>query len=270
MSASLTQDLDHARLLEALTPAVLQAGQLIERLKAAGIAGRAKADRTPVTEADEAAETLLAAAIREAEPDAIIVGEEACAAGDEPDPTARFWLIDPLDGTRDFVEGRADYSVNVGLVVEGRPVLGLVLHPPSTTLWTGAEGLGAWKDAGGIRTAIRARPIATPPVIVTSRSHLDDRTRAWAAAVPNAELRPSGSSLKLCLLADGTADLYPRFGPTCEWDTGAADAILRAAGGTTLGLDQHPLAYGKPSYRNTSFLALADPTAAQGLPRFED
>jgi 3'(2'), 5'-bisphosphate nucleotidase len=272
MTTSLTDDLAHAELLEALTPAIEAAGALIEQLKADGCVDRQrdKTDRSPVTEADEAAEALLTAAIRKLDPDAVIVGEEASAAGIQPESGARFWLIDPLDGTRDFVEGGSDYSVNIGLIEQGIPTLGLVLHPPSGTLWTGAINLGAWKQAPDApRHAIRARPNAgVAPRIVTSRSHLDSRTRDWCALIPGADLHPSGSSLKFCLLAEGAADAYPRFGPTSEWDTAAADAVLRAAGGVTLGLDGLPLGYGKSGYLNGPFLALADAGAAQRLPPF--
>ncbi len=266
----LTEDLAHAELLEALAPALRDAGLLIERLKAGGLVHWDKADKSPVTEADEAAEALLEAAIRSLDSEAVIVGEEAAAAGTLPDATARYWLIDPLDGTRDFVAGGTDYSVNVGLIEDGVPTLGLVLHPPTGTLWTGAAGLGAWKEAPGTpRHAIRARPLpGTGPRIVTSRSHLDAETRAWCEACPGADTHPSGSSLKFCLLAEGGADAYPRFGPTSEWDTAAADAILRAAGGLTLGGDGIPLVYGKPGYLNGPFLAVADPGAPSKLPPF--
>jgi 3'(2'), 5'-bisphosphate nucleotidase len=198
------------------------------------------------------------------------VGEEAAAAGILPAATGRFWLIDPLDGTKDFVGGGTDYSVNVGLIEDGIPTLGLVLHPPTGLLWTGATGLGAWKEGPETpRQAIRARPYpGTAPLVVTSRSHLDERTRAWCAACAGATTQPSGSSLKFCLLAEGAADAYPRFGPTSEWDTAAADAILRAAGGLTLGRDGQPFAYGKPRYLNGPFLAVADPGAPAQLPAF--
>jgi 3'(2'), 5'-bisphosphate nucleotidase len=268
----LTDNLAHAELLEALAPAVRAAGALIEQLKATGLVHRDKADKSPVTEADEAAEALLEEAIRTLDPDAVIVGEEAVAAGILPDVAERFWLIDPLDGTRDFLGGGSDYSVNVGLIEDGSPALGLVLHPPTGTLWTGAWGLGAWKEApDSVRQAIRTRPYpGVAPRVVTSRSHLDARTQAWCAACPGADTHPSGSSLKFCLLAEGAADAYPRFGPTSEWDTAAADAILRAAGGLTLGGDGQPLGYGKAGYLNGAFLAVADPTAPAKLPRFGD
>lgn len=264
---SLADDLAHARLLERLAPALREAGALIERLKAEGTAERLKADRSLVTDADEAAERLLTAAIRALDRQAPIVGEEASAAGGNSAGGAeRFWLIDPLDGTRSYVKGGRDYSVNVGLVESGVPTLGLVLHPPSATLWTGAIGLGAWVERDGARTALRTRPLADPPVLLTSHSHLDERTRAWCAGVAGAVIEPSGSSLKFCRLAEGLADAYPRFGDTSEWDTAAADAILRAAGGITLGRDGAPLAYGKAGALNGPFLALGDPESAGRLP----
>jgi len=253
-------------LIEALAPAVREAGRLIERVRAAGVVARDKADSSPVTVADEQAEVLLAAAIRQLEPEALIVGEEASAAGHKPDPAARFWLIDPLDGTRDFVRGGPDYSVNVALIESGVPVLGLVLAPRDGTLWAGAAGSGAFRERDGRRAPIAARPLGTAPVVVTSRSHLDDATRAYAASIANAQTRPSGSSLKFCLLAEGSADVYPRFGPTSEWDTAAGDAVLRAAGGLTHHPDRRPFGYGKPEFLNGAFLALGDPSAIARLP----
>jgi len=265
---SLVDHLAHARLLERLAPALRAAGELIEQLKAEGTAERRKADRSPVTEADEAAERLLTAAIRALDPDAPIVGEEASAAGGDGAAAgaARFWLIDPLDGTRAYVAGRDDYSVNVALVEAGVPTLGLVLHPPSATLWTGSAGLGAWVERGGARVGLRTRPLADPPLLLTSHSHLDAQTKAWCAGVAGAVIEASGSSLKFCRLAEGLADAYPRFGETSEWDTAAADAILRAAGGITLAANGAPLAYGKPGGRNGPFLALGDPESAARLP----
>ena len=249
-------------LIEALIPAVRAAGDLIETIRIAGAVARDKADHSPVTEADEQAEILLAAAIRAIAPDAVIVGEEASAAGFQPEPSARFWLIDPLDGTKDFIRGGPDYSVNVALIEDGIPVLGLVLAPRDGTLWAGAAGLGAFKQLrGSARVAIRTRPLAHHPIIVTSRTHLDSETSRYAAAIPGADTRPSGSSLKFCLVAEGAADIYPRFGPTCEWDTAAGDALLRAAGGITRGKDGKPFAYAKPKFLNRAFLAVGDPDA---------
>lgn len=274
MPTSLTEDLAHARLIERLTPAMHEAGALIERHRAAGAKAREKHGKdgrgaSPVTDADEEAELLLAAAIRRFDPEAVIIGEEAVSAGIRPEAGQRFWLIDPLDGTRDYVDGGRDYSVNIGLIDGGAPALGLVLHPPTATLWTGAVGLGAWKESPGqARSPISARSLASPPSVVTSRSHPDPRTGAWIRALGQSHIQPSGSSLKFCLLAEGLADLYPRFGPTSQWDTAAADAVLRAAGGITLAPGGGPLGYGKADYLNGPFLALGEPESAGRLPAF--
>lgn len=253
----------------ALIRAMREASAFIQQVKADGIVHRDKADASPVTEADEGAERILEAAVRALDPDAVIVGEEAASAGHLPALVARFWLIDPLDGTRDFVAGRDGYTVNVGLVVHGAPVLGLVLHPPTGRLWMGAIGHGAvLEDAAGRQQPVRSRRLAAPPRLVVSHSHLDPRTQAWVDAIPGATRDSAGSSIKFCTLAEGGADAYPRYGPTMEWDTAAGDAVLRAAGGITLGTDGRPFAYGKPGYRNTPLLALGDPAAQAALPSF--
>jgi 3'(2'), 5'-bisphosphate nucleotidase len=266
---------DSATLLAAsaiarLEAAVRDAGAVIERMKAEGVSARDKADQSPVTAADEAAEAILEAAVRDIEPDAVIIGEEAAAAGHLPPPTGRFWLIDPLDGTRDFIAGREGYTVNLGLVVRGVPVFGLVLHPPSGRLWAGLAGAGATlSDGDGSRRTIATRALPDAPALVVSHSHLDEKTKAWADAVAGASRASAGSSIKFCLLAEGSADAYPRFGPTMEWDTAAADAVLRAAGGMTYAGSGVPFAYGKPGYRNGHFLAVADPSGLGRLPTFD-
>lgn len=252
-----------------LVTAMRAAARFIEAVKARGIEQRDKADSSPVTEADEGAERILEAAVRALEPDAVIVGEEACSAGHVPDRCHRFWLIDPLDGTRDFIAGRQGYTVNLGLVVDGVPVMGLVLHPPSGRLWAGAAGHGAMRiDADGQAHPVATRPLAAPPALLVSHSHLDPRTQAWVDAIPGARRNSAGSSIKFCTLAEGAADAYPRYGPTMEWDTAAADAVLRAAGGITLGGDGRPFRYGKEGFRNAPFLALGDPAAQAVLPAF--
>lgn len=257
--------MDHP-LITALAPAMRDAGALIEQIRLAGITHRAKADESPVTEADERAEALLIAAIRAIDPEATIVGEESCAAHGRPAATARFWLVDALDGTRDFVGGGADYSVNVGLIEAGVPILGLVLAPRTGVLWVGAAGAGAWRqESGGDFVPITTSTLQSPPRVVASRSHPDKQTDAYCTTI-GGELRRSGSSLKFCMIADGDADVYPRFGPTSEWDTAAADAVLRAAGGMTRGQDGEPFAYAKPDYLNGPFLAVGDPAAYDALP----
>ena len=253
-------------LLDALAPAVRAAGRLIETIRLGGHAVRHKADASPVTEADEAAEALLAAAIRAVDA-APIVAEEAHAGGHRPEPSARFWLIDPLDGTKDFIAGRPAYSVNVALIEAGRPVLGLVLAPRDGMLWAGALGHGAYREAdGGNREAIATRRYRTPPTVVVSHSHLDAATEAYLATLGPVQLEPAGSSLKFCRLAEGSADAYPRFGPTCEWDTAAGHAVLLAAGGAMRAAGGDDFGYGKPGYLNGGFLAVGDAAAFGAMP----
>lgn len=259
--------LGRGELVDYLSPVMRAAGRLIEAVREAGFEARDKTDASPVTEADERAELLITAALAAADPDTPIVGEEAHAAGHRPDPCARFWLIDPLDGTRDFIAGRPAYSVNIGLVEGGRPVLGLVLSPRDGVLWAGAEGFGAFRQAPGEgRVEIATRPGATPPVVVVSHSHLDDATRAYLARLGLVELESSGSSLKFCRIAEGSADIYPRFGPTSEWDTAAGHAILLAAGGAMRGRGGEEFGYGKPGYVNGAFIAVGDAATFAVLP----
>lgn len=250
-------------LLDALCPAMYAAGDLIEDIRGRGVAVRKKEDRSPVTEADEQAERLLIAAIRAQDPQATIIGEESFCADQDEVNDGRFWLIDPLDGTRGFVKGRPDYSVNVALIESGQPVLGLLLAPRTGILWLGIVGQGAWREEKNkARQPIHTRALMSPPFIAVSQAHPDRITQAYVDSFPDADVRASSSSLKFCLLAEGKADIYPRVGPTCEWDTGAGDAILRAAGGMTQAPDGSPFTYGKPGYRNTPFLAVGDAQAS--------
>lgn len=257
--------LGHPDLLEALAPAMRDAGRLVEEVRARGFERVEKADRSLVTEADVRAEDLLEAAIRavDASP---IVGEESTAAGRAACAERRFWLLDPLDGTASFCDGGGDYTVNAALIEDGAPVLGLVLHPPTMRLWAGALGVGAWLEDGGARLGMATRPLPEAPVVVVSHSHLDAGTRGWLQRLGRAETRGVGSSLKFCLIAEGLADAYPRLGPTSEWDTAAADAVLRAAGGMTFGPDGAAFVYGKPRHANGAFLAVGEPAAAARLP----
>ena len=254
-------------LIEALIPAMREAAAVIEAVRERGIVRRDKADASPVTEADEAAELILAAAIRLLD-NAPIVGEEAHAAGHRPDACARFWLIDPLDGTKDFIAGRAAYSVNVALVEGGVPVLGLVLSPRDGVLWAGAQGQGAFRQdaADAPRVPISTVPMRPLPVVVVSHSHLDQATRDWVTALGACALEPAGSSLKFCRVAEGSADVYPRYGPTCEWDTAAGHAVLLAAGGAMRAAGGGAFGYGKPAYKNGGFLAVGDAAAFGRLP----
>ena len=254
-------------LLESLLPVVREASRLIEAVRNDGAVARHKGDRSPVTEADERAERLIIDALADIDPAGVIVGEESCEKDGKPAIERRFWLIDPLDGTKSFLDGGADYSVNIALVEDGRPVLGLVGAPRDGIVWFGALGHGAWRmEADGTRSEIRCRNLPARPVVVTSRSHSDAKTVAYVARIPGADVKPSGSSLKFCMIAEGHADIYPRFGPTSEWDTAAAHAVLLAAGGAMYDADGNAFGYGKPDYLNGAFLAIGDPSAYAGLP----
>src|SRR3546814_4152166 len=176
-------------------------------------------------------------------PDIPVVAEESAAAGDVPDVSGgRFWLVDPLDGTKEFIHKRGDFTVNIGLIDAGRPVLGVVHTPVDGMVWAGRVGAGAWEeDAGGKRRPIavrRADPTAL--TVVASKSHRNPELEAYIATMPVARSVPRGSALKLRLVARGEADVYPRSGPTMEWDTAAGHAVLLAAGGTLTTFDGRP------------------------------
>jgi 3'(2'), 5'-bisphosphate nucleotidase len=248
-------------LIEALLPALRAAGEAVMAVYRSDFAVRGKADASPVTEADEQAEALLVRAIEGLGLGWPVVAEEACSRDGMPAaPGACFWLVDPLDGTKEFVARNGEFTLNVGLVVDGEPVLGLLLAPALGRLYAGARGLGAWMEEGGVASSRRAITCRRPPpaglTVLDSRSHRDgEQGAAWLRTLPVAEVRTVGSSLKLALIAEGQADLYGRFGPTMEWDLAAGDAILRAAGGGVFTPDGALLRYGKPGCRNPAFTA---------------
>lgn len=240
-----------------------RAGESILAVYATDFAVRGKADASPVTEADERAEALIVPALQALAPGVPVVAEEAVAAGRVPAVGRRFWLVDPLDGTKEFVSRNGEFTVNIALVEDGVPVLGVVLAPAlgaAGRLFAGAVGEGAWLEeagAGGPRRAIAARvPPAEGLTVVSSRSHGDAAALdAFLAGRPVARSVTAGSSLKLCLLAAGEADCYPRLGRTMEWDIAAGHAVLAAAGGRVDTLDGAPLRYGKPGFENPHFVA---------------
>ncbi len=230
---------------------------LLEHYAAGEVAVATKADRSPVTAADDAAERVILAALRELTPDVPVVAEEAVARSGAPERAGRrFWLVDPLDGTREFISRNGEFTVNIGLVEDGQPVLGVVTAPAKGLAWWGAVGQGAWRreaDGGVAEIRVRQRPQAGT-VAVASRSHRDAETDRYLAEHGIEETVSAGSSLKFCLVAEGKADVYPRFGPTMEWDTAAGHAVLRAAGGGVRAVSGEPLAYGKPGFRNPGFV----------------
>lgn len=243
-------------LLPRLVAIAERAGATILAHYHAGTEAQAKADGSPVTAADRDAETLITAALQELAPSIPVVAEEAASAGCLPEVAdGPFWLVDPLDGTKEFIARNGEFTVNIALVEARRPIAGVVLAPAIGLAWWGALGHGAvMRDAEGVRQ-IAARPMPAEPVAVVSRSHRDARTEQWLAEHGVARSIAAGSSLKFCRIAEGVADCYPRFGRTMEWDTGAGHAILRAAGGEVRTLDGRPLGYGKPGFANPDFVA---------------
>jgi 3'(2'), 5'-bisphosphate nucleotidase len=237
--------------LPVLESLALAAGRKVMEAFHAGFTVGVKPDASPVTEADRASEELILAGLRAAFPQIPCVAEEEVSAGVLPARLgAVFFLVDPLDGTREFVARSGDFTVNIALVVEGSPAIGTVYAPASRRLFSGwpgsADSILADEDHGiAARRPIEVRKRADPLVIVASRSHRTPETDRFIAGFPAAETVAVGSSLKFCLIAAGEADLYPRFGRTMEWDTAAGDAVLRAAGGVTTTLDGRPLIYGK-------------------------
>jgi 3'(2'), 5'-bisphosphate nucleotidase len=248
------------RLLQALVELADAAGREIMRHYAQGTAVMEKADKSPVTVADEAGEAIILEGLARLTPEIPVVAEEAVAKGDIPTVGDRpFWLVDPLDGTKEFIQQRGEFTVNIGLVEGQLPVLGVVLAPAIDTAWWGAVGHGATRRKAGVIEAIRVREAPGPGglVAVASRSHRDAETDAWLAAHGITETISCGSSLKFCAVAEGRADVYPRFGPTMEWDTAAGHAVLRAAGGEVVTTEGTPFRYTKPDFRNSGFIARA-------------
>ncbi|MDV2079915.1 3'(2'),5'-bisphosphate nucleotidase CysQ [Marinobacter xestospongiae] len=218
-----------------------------------------KADESPVTAADLAAHRVIDQALAELSPDIPVLSEEAAAI---PWSTRRhwhrFWLVDPIDGTRDFTQRSGEFTVNIALIEHGEPVLGVVTAPALGEAFWGVKGEGAWKREADGR--VRRLSVVVPPArkrVVASKNHLNDDTRAFIESLGDHELVQAGSSLKFCRIAEGRADIYPRLGPTCEWDTGAAHAVLSAAGGKVTHLDGSPLRYGKEDVLNPHFIASA-------------
>lgn len=252
-------------LRDACTGFARDAAREIMRIYAGDLGERTKADESPVTDADHAAEAIILAGLRDLTPDMPVVAEEEMAAGRVPKlDGGPFWLVDPLDGTKEFIKRNGEFTVNIALIERGRPILGIVLAPASETLWRGATGLGADKCEKGSRFArIATRvPPAEGLTAFASRSHaiysdLDIWFRTNGLTV--AERKQAGSSLKFCLIAEGRADIYPRFGPTNEWDTAAGQAVLEAAGGEVVTTDGKPLLYGKPGFANPHFIARGMP-----------
>jgi 3'(2'), 5'-bisphosphate nucleotidase len=245
----------------------LEAGEAIMAIYATDFDARFKSDLTPLTEADEAAERIILKGLAEIDPKTPVVSEEAAAAGRVPDVSRRFYLVDPLDGTKEFIGRNGEFTVNIALIDLGEPVLGIVFAPALGRIFWGERGHGAAQAAiepGQSLdtlswTGLKVRPPAGDLTIVASRSHRDAETDRFLKTVPVGKLVSAGSSLKFCLIAAGEADLYPRFGRTMEWDTAAGHAVLAAAGGKVMTADGAPLRYGKRGrgFDNPGFIASA-------------
>lgn len=236
-----------------------QAGEVIMQVRARGFETMEKADESPVTEADHAAEAVILRGLRAAYPEIPVVAEEEIAAGHVPADAETLWVVDPLDGTREFAKRRDDFAVCIGLVRRGVPVLGVVGQPATGALYGGIVGQGAWKREGGVERVISARrPPAQGLSVVASRHYADDpRLTPFLEGRRVADVVHMGSALKFCLVAEGKADLYPRFGPTMEWDTAAPHAVVEAAGGSVRLLEGGgPLRYGKAEWRNPPFVCV--------------
>jgi 3'(2'), 5'-bisphosphate nucleotidase len=250
--------MDHAEaLLEQIILIARSAGKVILEVYATDFQVRNKGDTSPLTMADERAEESILAALGALTPDVPVISEEAFARGNVPNVGARFWLVDPLDGTKEFVSRNGEFTVNIALVEDGEPTLGVVLAPALDHLFGGVRGVGAFAEEAGRRQAVACRrPPAEGITVVSSRSHGDpEALDAFLAGRRIASSVMAGSSLKFCLIAAGRADLYPRLGRTMEWDTAAGHAVLAAAGGRVTRLDGTNFEYRKPQFVNPHFIA---------------
>lgn len=257
---------------DTLARIALDAGDLIMQVYATDFAVDRKDDSSPVTEADEKAEALILAALAEADPTLPVIAEEAVAAGNIPEHGNRFALVDPLDGTKEFINKRGEFTVNIGIIENGVPVMGVVYAPALNRLFVADTRFSAWQstaEPGGAlpseterqKLSIRSAPSAGLTAIA-SKSHRSDETNAFLDTQPIADIISAGSSLKFCLIAAGEADLYPRHGRTMEWDTAAGQAVAEAAGARVTEEDGRPLLYGKKArgYDNPHFIVWGDVT----------
>lgn len=216
-----------------------------------------KADQSPITAADIAAHKIILAGLQALTPNIPVLSEEAVLAPwEERQQWQRFWLVDPVDGTKEFTRRTGEFTVNIALIAHGEPVLGVVTAPALKEAFWGAKGEGAYKRSNtGQVSAIQIAGPQKVSRIVASKNHLNDETKAFINKVGDHTLLQAGSSLKFCRIAEGKADIYPRLAPTSEWDTAAAHAVLVAAGGSVETLDGAPLHYGKENVLNPHFIA---------------
>jgi len=264
--------LSYDRVAEILAEVALQAGPAIMRVYDRPDPGaRMKRDRSPVCEADELSEHVILDALAVRLPQWRVIAEESASRGVIPVCGRGFLLVDPLDGTKEFLERNGEFTVNIALIIDGTPRAGAVYAPALGKLWFGGERAFACEVKPGTplpgpeqRRELRVRQVPSRDIVaLTSRSHLNSETETLLASLPVGERRAIGSSIKFCLIAEGLADLYPRFGRTMEWDVAAGEAVLKAAGGRVLGPDGEELSYGKKSagYCNGAFVAWGEISA---------
>jgi 3'(2'), 5'-bisphosphate nucleotidase len=248
--------IDKHDLAEAFCAIAERAGHEILRVYHGEFEVRDKADFSPVTDADERAEQLIIENLSRIAPEIPVVAEESVAAGRIPDiGKGPFFLVDPLDGTKEFVSRNGEFTVNIALIENACPVLGVVHLPVLTeTYWTSGDG-EAWRNRRGERAPIRCRTPGDELVAVASRSHSNPETDEYLSRFPIKERISAGSSLKFCRIAEGVADIYPRIGRTMEWDIAAGHAVLNAAGGCVMTLEGVPLRYGKTGFENPPIVA---------------
>ncbi|MDE2150624.1 MAG: 3'(2'),5'-bisphosphate nucleotidase CysQ [Gammaproteobacteria bacterium] len=248
--------------LEACIAIARAAGEAIMAIYAEDFSVQTKADQSPLTEADLASHRLIKTRLAQLTPEIPLLSEEGAAVAFEQRRVWRsYWLIDPLDGTKEFVRRNGEFTVNIALIEEGVPVLGVVHAPALAVTYAGVRGLGAIRLRESKRGSIHTRRAVDPPVLVISKSHRDAALDALSARLPAHISTSRGSSLKFCLVAEGSADFYPRTGPTSEWDTAAGQAVAEAAGAQVVRLpDWQPLRYNtKPSLINPGFAVIGDP-----------
>ena len=248
--------MNRVELLKTIVPIAQEAGEATLRFYGKTTATE-KADGSPVTAADQAAEDVILPKLRALTPEIPVISEEEASKGLSPEVAgARFWLVDPLDGTKEFISQNGEFTVNIALIENGAPVLGVVVVPALNQVFAGVVGEGATLNGEKISARV---PADEGLIVVGSRSHGDASAMdSYLAGLKVAKFRTAGSSLKLCLIAQGEADLYPRLGTTMEWDIAAGDAVLRAAGGRVETLDGTPFTYGKVDYRNPHFAAFGN------------
>lgn len=249
--------MNHQSLLDKVLEIADAASRKVMEIYQTDFEVQTKDDDSPITAADIASHHVIVDGLKALTPDIPILSEESAnAPWDERKGWTRFWLVDPIDGTKDFTNRTGEFTVNIALIENGEPVMGVVTAPALEEAYWGIKGQGAWKrEADG---STRKLEVVNPPKAVravASKNHMNEETRTFIEQLGDHELVQAGSSLKFCRIAEGQADIYPRLGPTCEWDTGAAHAVLVAAGGKVTQLDGTPLAYGKEDVLNPYFVA---------------